>query len=186
MGIEPKAVIVCFRIILNCEYLYMAYIAQQWKWIVACIALATVIAFIPILMPDGRPGYDRAYSYCALHEKYAGYTEIDWNTLKSRLHKSWRDNTNIILPAECYLTSYPPRDCWDHTLHIAPDMDGDGLIVLDTITVKVEHGFALWSDGANGSNEFGMGDDINSWQSREDNRKRLKQNKSCWRRLWEL
>ena len=52
-------------------------------------------------------------------------------------------------------------DPWGNPMHIVADWSGDGRISLGA---KVLHQkFAIWSDGPDGKNESGSGDDITSW-----------------------
>ena len=53
-------------------------------------------------------------------------------------------------------------DRWGNLLHVAYDLDDDGKVVLGERTLG--HGAAvIWSNGPNGENEWGEGDDVVSW-----------------------
>ena len=52
-------------------------------------------------------------------------------------------------------------DPWENPMHIVADWSGDGRV---SVGANVLHEkVAVWSDGPNGKNEFGSGDDITSW-----------------------
>lgn len=55
------------------------------------------------------------------------------------------------------------RDAWGRKFHVIVDSNNDGVIQLPTTNVKAS--VVGWSDGANGTNEFGKGDDVASWMS---------------------
>jgi hypothetical protein len=52
-------------------------------------------------------------------------------------------------------------DPWGRPYHIAVDMDGDGKIVVGGMSVNKP--IAVWSDGPNGIDERGGGDDAKNW-----------------------
>lgn len=53
-------------------------------------------------------------------------------------------------------------DRWNRPLHIAADLDGNGNVAIGTGEVE-DMRVLVWSDGPNGKNEYGEGDDIRSW-----------------------
>jgi hypothetical protein len=53
-------------------------------------------------------------------------------------------------------------DRWGNLLHVAYDLDGDGQVVLAGRTLGPK-AVAIWSDGPNGLNEWGEGDDLTAW-----------------------
>jgi hypothetical protein len=52
-------------------------------------------------------------------------------------------------------------DRWKHPLHIAADLDGNGHVAIGTGEVDMR--VLVWSDGPDGKNDYGEGDDIRSW-----------------------
>jgi hypothetical protein len=50
-------------------------------------------------------------------------------------------------------------DPWKHPYHIA--FSSESKIVLHQTVIN--HSVAIWSDGPNGTNEYGLGDDVHSW-----------------------
>ena len=54
------------------------------------------------------------------------------------------------------------RDAWGNTLNIRADWSMDGLVRVGTNVLA--RPVAVWSNGKNGKNEFGSGDDITSWR----------------------
>lgn len=53
-------------------------------------------------------------------------------------------------------------DPWGHPYHIILNRGGKVMVGGKTITNEI----AIWSDGPNGKNEFGQGDDIHNWEIR--------------------
>jgi hypothetical protein len=56
-------------------------------------------------------------------------------------------------------------DPWGHPYHIAFDVTQHG-----TVTIGQKHlatNIAIWSDGPNGINEYGEGDDLSNWKPRK-------------------
>lgn len=53
-------------------------------------------------------------------------------------------------------------DRWNRPLHIAADLDEDGDISIGTGKVEAMR-VLIWSDGPDGKNDYGEGDDIRSW-----------------------
>lgn len=53
-------------------------------------------------------------------------------------------------------------DRWNHPLHIAADLDGDGHVSIGTGEVE-DMRVLVWSEGPDGKNDYGEGDDIRSW-----------------------
>lgn len=53
-------------------------------------------------------------------------------------------------------------DRWKRPLHIAADLNGNGHVAIGTGEVE-DMRVLVWSDGPNGKNEYGEGDDIRSW-----------------------
>lgn len=53
-------------------------------------------------------------------------------------------------------------DHWNRPLHLAVDLDGDGSVLSGAGQID-DTSVLVWSDGPNGRNEFGSGDDIRSW-----------------------
>jgi hypothetical protein len=51
-------------------------------------------------------------------------------------------------------------DQWRHPLHIV--FGSNGFVVIGGESVPVS--IAIWSDGSNGRNEYGRGDDVTSWK----------------------
>ena len=51
-------------------------------------------------------------------------------------------------------------DPWGHAYHIAMDVGGKGAVNVGHNEIRAK--IAVWSDGPNGVNEFGEGDDIAS------------------------
>lgn len=49
-------------------------------------------------------------------------------------------------------------DYWGHPYHIALDVDGNGVIIIGHRLVRQR--VFVWSDGKNGVNEYGLGDDF--------------------------
>jgi len=58
-------------------------------------------------------------------------------------------------------------DPWGHPYNIL--ITNVDVISLGGRTVTCNWRTAGWSNGRNGSNEYGVGDDINTWESREEN-----------------
>ena len=52
-------------------------------------------------------------------------------------------------------------DPWGNQIHIVADWSGDGRVSVGT--KRLDEKIAVWSDGPNGKNESGSGDDITSW-----------------------
>ena len=52
-------------------------------------------------------------------------------------------------------------DPWGNPMHIVADWSGDGRVSVGTKVLNEK--IAVWSDGPNGKNESGSGDDITSW-----------------------
>jgi len=52
-------------------------------------------------------------------------------------------------------------DPWGNRYHIAVDRDGDGKV--DVIGMRVNKSVIVWSDGENGEDDRGVGDDVRSW-----------------------
>jgi len=53
-------------------------------------------------------------------------------------------------------------DQWDRPLHIAVDLNDDGNVSIGTGDVE-DMRVLVWSDGPDGKNDYGAGDDIRSW-----------------------
>ena len=53
-------------------------------------------------------------------------------------------------------------DAWGHRYHVRFDDAGSGKITLNGTLIN--DSVAIWSDGPNGTNEFGGGDDVASWK----------------------
>ena len=53
-------------------------------------------------------------------------------------------------------------DAWGHPFHVLLDLDYDGAVTVGT--EKVASPVAVWSDGPNGKDEKGAGDDVASWK----------------------
>lgn len=53
-------------------------------------------------------------------------------------------------------------DPWKHPYNVVANWKGDGEIVVGT--KRVHAGVVVWSNGPNGINEFGDGDDICLWK----------------------
>jgi Domain of unknown function (DUF4190) len=53
-------------------------------------------------------------------------------------------------------------DRWKHPLHIAVDLNGNGHVAIGTGEVE-DMRVLVWSDGPDGKNDYGEGDDIRSW-----------------------
>jgi hypothetical protein len=53
-------------------------------------------------------------------------------------------------------------DPWGHPYHVYFSTNGENIIVVGRATVKEP--IAIWSDGPNGVNEYGDGDDFRSWK----------------------
>ena len=66
-------------------------------------------------------------------------------------------------------------DPYGNYLNIMLSDDTDGVTVLDS-KVTIADGVAIWSNGRNGTNEYGKGDDITGWYSCKEN----------WKRIWNL
>lgn len=73
-------------------------------------------------------------------------------------------------PREIVFYEYPQHDfdkqgryldSWKHPFNVLADWNGDGDITVGTN--RVQAGVVVWSNGPNGINEFGEGDDIVSW-----------------------
>jgi hypothetical protein len=54
-------------------------------------------------------------------------------------------------------------DPWGQAYHIAMDVRAKGTVTVGPNEIRAK--IAVWSDGPNGLNEFGGGDDIASWKS---------------------
>lgn len=54
------------------------------------------------------------------------------------------------------------NDPWGHAYHIILDTDSDNRVRIGSTDISTSA--AIWSDGPNGTNESGQGDDIASWQ----------------------
>jgi hypothetical protein len=53
-------------------------------------------------------------------------------------------------------------DRWGNLLHIAYDLDGDGQVMLGERKLGTK-ALAIWSEGPNGVNDWGEGDDVTAW-----------------------
>jgi hypothetical protein len=53
------------------------------------------------------------------------------------------------------------RDGWGRLYHFYFDHDGDGFVHPGGMAVK--RSFVIWSDGTNGRDESGAGDDLRNW-----------------------
>jgi hypothetical protein len=53
-------------------------------------------------------------------------------------------------------------DQWKRPLHIAVDLDGNGNVAIGTGEVE-GLSVLIWSEGPDGKNDYGEGDDIRSW-----------------------
>jgi hypothetical protein len=53
-------------------------------------------------------------------------------------------------------------DPWGHPYHIAFDPDATGKVTVGNL--QISNRIAIWSDGPNGTNEYGKGDDVCNWK----------------------
>jgi hypothetical protein len=53
-------------------------------------------------------------------------------------------------------------DRWNRPLHIAVDLDDNGNVAIGTGEVE-SMSVLVWSEGPDGKNDYGEGDDIRSW-----------------------
>lgn len=53
-------------------------------------------------------------------------------------------------------------DPWQQRFNVKADWDGDGKLRIGSTNIAAP--VAVWSNGLNGENEFGLGDDITSWK----------------------
>lgn len=72
-----------------------------------------------------------------------------------------RENAEAAIPAE-RIKDGRLVDRWQRPLHLAADLDGNGHVAIGTGEVE-DMLVLVWSDGPNGKNEYGEGDDIRSW-----------------------
>jgi hypothetical protein len=72
-----------------------------------------------------------------------------------------RENAGQPIPAE-RIKDGRLVDRWKHPLHIAADLDGNGHVAIGTGEVE-DMRVLVWSDGPDGKNDYGEGDDIRSW-----------------------
>jgi len=75
------------------------------------------------------------------------------------------DNPRRIVFLEVPDSSISPsgefRDPWDQPYHIIADWSGDGVVMVGTN--RVARRVAVWSNGPDGKNDFGAGDDVKTW-----------------------
>lgn len=77
---------------------------------------------------------------------------------------------NVLNPRRTKYVEIDPRyvkddqilDAWGHPVHVMLDADVDGVIVLGD--QKIMKSVILWSNGPNGLDEKGAGDDVVSWK----------------------
>jgi hypothetical protein len=72
-----------------------------------------------------------------------------------------REGTSVPIPTD-RLKDGCLIDRWKKTLHIAVDLDGNGHVAIGTGEVE-DMQVLVWSDGPDGKNDYGEGDDIRSW-----------------------
>jgi hypothetical protein len=72
-----------------------------------------------------------------------------------------REDVGGALPAE-RIKDGRLVDRWKRPLHIAADLDGNGSVAIGTGDVE-DMRVLVWSDGPDGKNDYGEGDDIRSW-----------------------
>jgi hypothetical protein len=72
-----------------------------------------------------------------------------------------REDAGAFIPAE-RIKDGRLVDRWKRPLHIAADLDGNGHVAIGTGEVE-DMRVLVWSDGPNGKNDYGEGDDIRSW-----------------------
>lgn len=74
-------------------------------------------------------------------------------------------------------------DPWGNPYHVALDNHKDGRISINGIEVPSMNVIA-WSNGRNGTNEFGGGDDIVSWESEDQHIRRLRTQPNYPSKTW--
>ena len=98
-------------------------------------------------LPVIRPGHEEQFAITLGHELNGVRSGVDSPNRESIVF--WD------IPAGEQL------DGWQHNYHISIDVTGTGFVHPGGQTLKRQ--FAVWSDGANGKNENGAGDDIRDW-----------------------
>ncbi len=115
------------------------------------------------------------YSYHGEYDKFP-YSEsqkkVDQNcsiivailTPATNSARSLEANPKGITFLEDYFLDRNPdlRDAWGNSIHIWFSTNQDGALRVGG--EMVQEGYAIWSDGPNGKNEYGQGDDIRSWK----------------------
>jgi|GEM_PF-3823905 len=76
---------------------------------------------------------------------------------------SWDPSTRSVLPDRLNGDLAELRDPWMRFYRVAVDFDGDGHVDLPDIHLPLRT--AVWSVGPDGTNEYGEGDDIASWDA---------------------
>jgi len=98
--------------------------------------------------------------YCADRRKYI---QSVWRL--GDLHNAvWTCEDMNVATGRVYVSRYICVDKWGHVFHVVY-ADTDDLIIRTMATVVTGRHFVVWSDGENGINEYGYGDDINSCRS---------------------
>lgn len=75
---------------------------------------------------------------------------------------SSNDNPRGIVFPDIRFASDKILDPWQHSYNVKADWDGDGKLRIGSTNIATP--VAVWSNGPNGENEFGLGDDVTSWK----------------------
>jgi len=149
-----------------------------WCIVVAYFVFITVkLMMNPSTIHDvtkNERAFDQAQELTKWLEIYRAITNMGVNvtTYLEETNKSWCvvNVASFCSNNQLYLM---PIDPWGHQYNaMMVNTDVNWVVLGDGSTVKDRHTVA-WSNGENGSNEYGHRDDINSWETEKDNCNRL-------------